>query len=528
MSCPSVYILQHNFTVGDINGNCQSLLMGAKRAQAKGADIVLAPELALSGYTPEDMMLDDDGIMHAVRRALQCLVEQAPLPMVVGLPWRENGCLYNAAALICDNRLQGMYKKNIIPNDSVFYEQRYFIAGDGEPLIFKLAGVSYAIQICADVWNVKQVERVANAKVDWTLCLNASPFSIGKHEQRLQMAADFTRNSGSGLFYCNLVGGQDDLIFDGASFMMNSQGDICGQFPMLQSHEGLICDMQAAIPQINEMIYTALKMGIHDYVTKTGFTGGVVLGLSGGIDSALVAALAVDALGKDKVLAVMMPSPYTSNASLEDAAQIALRLGIEYLTIPIDELMKTMNGVLQSHILPRDNDMTWENIQARLRGQLLMALSNNRDLLLLATGNKSELACGYATLYGDMCGGFAPLKDVVKTKVWELAQYRNNLGEVIPQRVIERAPSAELRDNQTDQQTLPPYEEIDALIESHVEQQPRGQLSQTVNQATTSHFLSLLINSEYKRHQGAIGPRVTARSFGRDWRMPIANRYRYD
>ncbi|MGI9306043.1 MAG: NAD+ synthase [Gammaproteobacteria bacterium] len=529
MSTPAVYMAQRDFAVGDIAGNRQKLLHAAQKAHAAGAAAVLSPELALSGYCPEDMLYDDS-FMEAVERGLpQFAAEAPPLPIVAGLPLREDGRLYDAAALICNGRVRGVYKKVFLPNYSVFDERRYFSSGDNPPLLFESGGVKFAVQICADVWENKQAERAAKTGAAWTLSLNASPFYLGKHRERLAAAAEFVRISGGGLFYCNMVGGQDELIFDGASFAMDQAGKIGGQFPALREYEGAGAEINAKMPEADEAAYESLVMGVRDYAAKTGFARGAVLGLSGGVDSALTAAVAADALGPERVLAAMMPSCYTSAESLEDAAAIARNLGVELLNIPIGGLMKAADDSLSSHMRPRENDATMENVQARLRGMLLMALSNNRGLLLLATGNKSELACGYATLYGDMCGGFAPLKDASKTRVWSLARFRNKRGEAIPPRVISRAPSAELRENQTDEQTLPPYADIDRAIGAHIENGvSRPELARDFNGEFIDRFFNLLAGGEHKRRQGAIGPKITRRAFGRDWRMPVANRYRHD
>lgn len=530
MSLPPVHVVQRDFPVGDIDGNCQTLLAAAARAQQNGAVAVLSPELSLSGYCPEDMLYDHS-FMDAVERALQKIIAEAPpLPLIVGLPWRENGQLYNAAALISGGRLAGVYKKVSLPNHSVFDERRYFTGGDNPPLLFAAGGTAFAVQICADMWEPQQAARAGRVigKADYILQANASPFYVGKHAERLAVAADFVRQAQAGLFFCNVVGGQDELIFDGASFVMDKHGKVHGQFPALTDYEGAADEITAAYPDDNEAVYNALTKGVRDYAAKTGF-GGVLLGLSGGVDSALAASIAADALGGGKVLAVMMPSRYTAALSVEDATAIAGNLGAELLTIPLDPLMDAVGGALQPHLQNRANDVTLENVQARLRGQLLMALSNNRGLLLLATGNKSELACGYATLYGDMCGGFAPLKDLSKTRVWELAAYRNRKSPVIPPRVISRAPSAELRDNQTDQQTLPPYQDIDAAIDAYIERRvSRAQVLQKLGGDFAGNFFNRLAAGEHKRRQGAIGPKVTRCAFGRDWRMPVANGYRYN
>lgn len=522
-------MVQRDFAVGDVGGNRQKLLDAARRAHRDGAAAVLSPELALSGYCPEDMLYDGS-FMDAVERGMESLIaESPPVPMAVGLPLRENGRLYDAAVLVCGGRLLGAYKKVFLPNYSVFDERRYFVSGDNPPLAFESCGASFAVQICADVWETAQAARVAAAKTEWTLSLNASPFYDGKHAERLRMAGDFVRASGGGLFYCNTVGGQDELIFDGASFVMDKTAAVLGQFPAMAECEGGGAEINAKLPEADEASYEAVVMGVRDYAAKTGFARGAVLGLSGGIDSALTAAVAADALGAGRVLAAMMPSRYTSAASLEDAAAIAKNLGVELINIPIDPLADAVEGALAPHMRSRPQDATMENVQARLRGMLLMGLANNRGLLLLATGNKSELACGYATLYGDMCGGFAPLKDADKTRVRALARFRNRRGEVIPPRVLSRPPSAELRENQTDEQTLPPYAEIDRALTAHVENgAARGALEREFSGDFLHRFFNLLAGGEHKRRQSAVGPKLTRRAFGRDWRMPIANRYRHD
>lgn len=529
---PPVFMAQRDFPVGALAENRRAILHSAQNAQRKNAAVLLSPELALSGYCPDDMLCDSS-FMDSVEREFNLLVKNAPpLPIVVGLPWREKGKLYDAAALIRNGKVDGVYKKVCLPNESVFDERRYFFSGDAPPLTFESGGAKFAVQICADVWDCAQAAQVAACGAEYVLSLNASPFYVGKHEARLRAAEKFTRAAAAGLFYCNLVGGQDELIFDGASFFMNKNGNITQQLRAFVADD---CGDEnggdaniAPYPDENDAVYSALVSGIRDYAANTGFRG-AVLGLSGGVDSALTAVVAADALGAKNILTVMMPSRHTSRASLEDAAAIAANIGTELLTISIDPLMDSVYGALSPHLHSRENDITLENVQARLRGMLLMALSNNRGLLTLATGNKSEIACGYATLYGDMCGGFAPLKDVVKTRVWTLAKHRNEKarGEIIPRRVITRAPSAELRDEQTDQQTLPPYEEIDSAVAAHVENgAPFSEWTRKAGRETAIRFLDLLAAGEHKRRQGAPGPKITSRAFGRDWRMPVANRFR--
>ncbi|MDM5148023.1 NAD+ synthase [Candidatus Persebacteraceae bacterium Df01] len=531
MQTPTVLMVQQDFAVGDLTGNQKTLLASAHRAHQAGAAVLLSPELSLTGYCPEDM-LHDSSFLADTKRALQELIAVAPpISIIVGLPWQENGKLFNAAALIQNGRLTGVYKKRNLPNYSVFDERRYFDSDSAsKPLVFSVDECTFAIQICADIWASSMAEQAAQVRaagVNNTLVLNGSPFYLGKLAVRVQEAKNFAAAANCGVFYCNCVGGQDELIFDGASFAINAGGKMLAQFPIMKAHEGSTGDF-FPVQSDEEMLYEAIVMGVRDYAAKTGFNG-VLLGLSGGIDSALVAAVAADALGENNVLSVMMPSPFTSSASKEDATTIALNIGSELLNIPLEPLMESIDAALRPHLYARDNDVTMENVQARLRGQLLMALSNNRNLLLLTTGNKSELACGYATLYGDMCGGFAPLKDLNKTWVWRLARWRNQQKETIPQRVINRAPSAELRDNQTDQDSLPPYEKIDAAIAARMEKNATSaDIARDFGDDFSAQFFRLLQNSEYKRRQAAPGPKLTPCAFGRDWRMPIANRYRHD
>lgn len=539
---PPVYLAQRDFPVGDIAANRAALLEAAQQADRQNAVAAISPELALSGYCPDDMLYDSS-FMDSVERALASLAAEVPSspPMLVGAPWRENGRMFNALVLLRGGKIDAVYKKVFLPNYSVFDERRYFDSGDDPPLMFEAGGNRFAVLICADVWERSLAERVAEQGADFVLAANASPFYAGKHAERLTAAGDFSRRSRAGMYYCNLAGAQDELVFDGASFALNSDGHLMWQAPAFAPACGVPATCRsngeasaepsishAPYPEEMDAVYAALLAGVRDYAAKTGFSG-AVLGLSGGVDSALAAALAADAMGGANVLSVMMPSRYTSQASLEDAAAIAENLGSEILTISIDPLMDAVQTSLAPHLRARDGDVTMENIQARLRGQIVMALSNNRGLLPLATGNKSELACGYATLYGDMCGGYAPLKDVSKTRVWALAAHRNRGGEVIPRRVIERPPSAELRDNQTDQQTLPPYADIDSAIAAHVEgRRPHREWAPALGESMASRFLDLLAGGEHKRRQGAIGPKITSRAFGRDWRMPVANQFRHD
>lgn len=522
-----VFFVQRNFAVGDLAANRRILKESADAAAAAGAEVVLAPELALTGYPPEDL-LNDESFLLAAKNEAECLAlaVNPSLAVVFGLPWREGEKLYNAAVLVRGGRIEAVAKKNRLPNFSVFDERRYFTAGGEKPLIFSVNDNVYALQICQDMWDKRQAQDVRMAAAKHTLCLNASPFSVGKHARRLQAAGEFARRSDSTVYYCHMVGGQDELVFDGASFAVNRQGELLKQFPAMTEATGTIAGDSVDYPDDEDAVYAALVLGLRDFFAKTGFADGVLLGLSGGVDSALVTLIAAEALGGDKITAVMMPSVYTSKASLEDAAAIANNVGANYLEIPLTPLMGAVGESLSPYLQSRSNDPTLENVQARLRGLLLMAVANNRNALLLATGNKSEMACGYATLYGDMCGGFAPLKDVPKTMVWSLAKRYG--GKIIPPRVIERPPTAELRANQTDQDTLPPYEQVDAALSIRLQDGlSAGQRGENFEDGFLNRFFGLLKGAEHKRRQAAIGPRISDCAFGRDWRMPIANRYRH-
>ena len=530
MNAPPVYVAQRDFAVGDIAANRDKLIAASRAAKQKGAAVAVAPELALSGYPPEDMLYDSS-FAAAINRAVEDIAANAEpsVALLFGAPLQNNGALYNCAMLVREGKTEGTYSKAHLPNFSVFDERRYFSEGGGEPLTFAAGGEKFAVQVCEDIWHNAQAARVKESGAAHTLSLNASPFYMGKQTERVQAAAEFARQSQTSVLYCHLVGGQDELIFDGASFAVDKSGKLTAQMPAFDEAEGLMSEHNSEYPASEDaVLYGALVLAVRDYLCKTGFNG-AVLGLSGGVDSALVAVLAADAIGAENVLTVMMPSQYTSRESVEDAAAIASNLKCQHLTLPINEMTTMAQQTLSPHFVKREGDVAMENVQARLRGMLLMALANNRGHLLLATGNKSEAACGYATLYGDMCGGFAPLKDLSKTRVWRLAKHRNIKGEVIPPRVIERAPSAELKPNQTDQDSLPPYDVVDAIVSAHLERRsPREEMRREFDSASLSRVLSLLSSSEHKRRQAAIGPKLTQCAFGRDWRMPVANRFRGD
>lgn len=526
-------ISQINCVLGDLSANSNRILQHAEQARLKGAQLLLTPELSLCGYSPEDLLLRQ-GFYRECASALEELAAKVSgIAVVVGHPHEQDGKRYNAASLLRDGKVTVTYLKHDLPNYSVFDEERYFDHGS-EPCVFELEGFHFALNICADIWEPETARLAHAAGAQVLLVLNASPYAMGKQEARYLAARERITETGMVMVYANMVGGQDELVFDGGSFAMDGQGELTAlacrfeeELLMLEIDKSLYPSGNIA-PSPNEEreVYRALCLGVHDYVTKNRFPG-VLLGLSGGIDSALTLAIAVDALGADKVHAVMMPSPYTAQISLDDARDMVKILDVRYDELSIEEVYAGFSKTLEPAFTGRTPDTTEENLQARIRGTLLMALSNKFGSLVLTTGNKSEMSAGYATLYGDMAGGFAVLKDVSKTLVYRLARYRNSLGNVIPERIITRAPSAELRPDQTDQDSLPPYDVLDAIVECYVEQNlaipeivARGYSEQVVRRV-----VYLVRTSEYKRRQSAVGIRITERSYGKDWRFPITVRY---
>ena len=529
-----IALAQITCTVGDLAGNAARIRAAANRAKAAGATILLTPELALSGYPPEDLLLRDDFYSQS-SVALNSLLDAAHgITLVVGHPLKEGTHRYNAASVLRDGMIEAVYRKQRLPNDTVFDEVRYFTPGT-QACVFEQDNVRFGVNICADVWEQGAACGAAQAGAEVLLVLNASPFHIGKQQERYRVARERIRESGLPMLYCNLLGGQDELIFDGGSFAMNANGELTSQFPALVEDVYLV-EMEGVSPLAGEIapvlsteacVYAALKLGVRDYIGKNGFSG-VLLGLSGGIDSALTLAVAVDALGADKVHAVMMPSEFTAAISLEDARAMVATLGVKYSELPIKPVFDSFLNGLAGEFANLPFDVAEENIQARIRGTLLMALSNKFGRIVLTTGNKSEMAVGYATLYGDMAGGFAVLRDVPKTLVYRLSNYRNGIVPVIPQRVIERAPSAELRAGQTDQDSLPPYDILDAIIEHYVEhdQTPAEIVAAGYNEAEVVRVIRMIDRSEYKRRQAPVGIRITPRAFGKDRRYPITSRFK--
>jgi len=527
-------IAQLNLTVGDIAGNAVRLLAAANEAHAAGTELLLTPEMSICGYPAEDLVLRHD-FTTACEAALHQLAAEAPpgLALIVGYPERSDDGLFNAAALLRSGKVEAVYRKHHLPNHSVFDEQRVFDRGDA-PCVFACGGVKFGLNICGDIWEPGPATRALEAGADWLLVPNASPFHLNKARERHAVARTRLVEAGLPIVYANLVGGQDELVFDGASFAMSAGGEVVVQCPAWR--EGLFyleiagdtCSgPKHALPAEEEAVYEALVLAVRDYVGKNGFKG-VHLGLSGGIDSALTLAIAADALGADKVHAVMMPSDYTASISVEDSRDMVQRLGVRYSEIAIKPIFDAFVGQLAGEFSGRAADTTEENLQARTRGTLLMALSNKFGTLVLTTGNKSEMATGYATLYGDMAGGFAVLKDVSKTLVYRLAKYRNSLFALIPQRIIDRPPSAELRPDQTDQDSLPPYDMLDAILAAYVERDlsARDIVALGYDAAIVRKVIRMVDLAEYKRRQAAPGPRITPRNFGKDRRYPITSKYR--
>ena len=543
----TIALAQLNPTVGDIDGNLTRIRRARDRAAAGGADLVVMSELALIGYPPEDLVLRPS-VVDACHSAIECLVREshnAPA-LIATTPWRDDGRVYNAAIVIDKGTTTRRYKCDL-PNYGVFDEKRVFAPGPmPDPVNFR--GVSIGVPVCEDIWTSAVTTHLARAGAEFFLVPNGSPFETGKFPTRVELARARARETNRSLVYVNQVGGQDELVFDGRSFVVNRAGDlVCSMTGWEESieltrwtreHDGWTCDRGTIDASVDAPAdtYDALVTGLRDYVEKNGFPG-IVLGLSGGVDSALSAAIGVDALGADRVLGVRLPSPFTGQVSMEEAQLIADRLGIRLLTLPIADVMKSAEGGLAPVFEGLPRGVTEENLQARIRGLLLMALSNKFGSMLLTTGNKSEMSVGYATLYGDMCGGFSVLKDIYKTEVYRLSRWRNAnrprlargpAGEVIPERTLTRPPTAELRPNQTDQDSLPPYDQLDAILMGLVEDEKSvDEIAASVApRKVVARVQQMLYTAEYKRRQAPPGVKVSRRSFGRDRRYPITNRYR--
>ena len=550
----AITLAQLNPTVGDVEGNAAKARAARTRAAADGADLVVFPELFLAGYPPEDLVLKP-AFQAACRAAVEALARETAdggPAMLIGTPWVEEGKLYNACALLDGGRIASLRFKANLPNYGVFDEKRVFTRGPvSGPMTVK--GVRVGVPICEDIWLDESedyeniVECLAETGAEILVVPNGSPYARDKNDVRLSVAVARVTESGLPLIYLNEVGGQDELVFDGASFVLNADLSVAAQLPAFaedittlrwtRGDDGWRCSGPVTpVPEGDNADYEACVLGLRDYVHKNGFPG-VLLGISGGIDSALCAAIAVDALGSEQVRGVMLPYRFTAQASLDDAAKLASHLGIRYEGLPIAKAVEGFEAILSDLFAGLPRDVTEENLQARTRGTLLMAISNKTGAMLVTTGNKSEMSVGYATLYGDMNGGFNPVKDIYKTEVFRLAALRNTWkpeaalgpsGEVIPPDIISRPPSAELREDQTDQDSLPPYDVLDAILERLIErEEPLATIVAAGFDRETVARIDRLVNlAEYKRRQAAPGVKVTSRNFGRDRRYPITNRFR--
>ncbi|MDL2337447.1 MAG: NAD+ synthase [Pseudomonadota bacterium] len=552
-----VALAQINATVGDLTGNVAKIVEFSRRAHAQGAQLVVTPELSLCGYPPEDLLLRPAFMQACVKALDDCATALADLPglhVVVGHPHQWGGQVdvrtkshavpqrHNAASVVTAGQVIATYCKRELPNYQVFDERRYFASGRDAglgPVVFEVGGLRFGLAICEDAW-FDEPARSAKAAGAQVLCvLNASPYHLGKVDEREARMGERARDVGLPLLYAHLIGGQDEVVFDGASFAVDATGHIAARAPMFEESL-LLVDVSADkaigvvtdVPCIEAQAWAALVTGVRDYIGKNGFPG-VLIGLSGGVDSALVLAIAVDALGPDRVRTLMMPSPYTADISWIDARDMAQRLGVRYDEISIAPMFASFKQSLATEFAGRSEDTTEENIQARIRGTLLMALSNKFGSIVLTTGNKSEMATGYCTLYGDMAGGFAVIKDVAKTLAYRLCAWKNSQandgkGEVIPIRILTRPPSAELRPDQKDQDSLPEYAVLDEVVERYMEEDQSIEdiVAAGFDRADVERVTRLIKVNEYKRRQAPVGIRITHRAFGRDWRYPITSKFR--
>ena len=523
-----IQIAQFNPIVGDIKSNSMKMLDLIVEADKSGAHLIIFPELSITGYPPEDLLLRE-GFINEVNNEIKNLCSLVPstITILFGAPNQSDNFLFNSAFCIQNNRIAGIYNKQELPNYGVFDEKRYFNSGN-ESFIFECQKTKIGVMICEDQWVDGPIDRLCKSNIDVIVSLNASPFQLSKQSERLNICKKYALKFDLSFIYVNMVGGQDEVVFDGSSFVVNNLGEVTLQLPAFKEMSILHNSSISVIKELceEEVIYSALVLATKDYIQKNSFEGALI-GLSGGIDSALTLAIASDAIGPENVHAVMMPYQFTSVMSLEDSELQASSQGVKFSSIDIHEMVDSYTNSLDKYFENTSKDSTEENIQARVRGTLLMALSNKHHKIVLATGNKSEMAVGYATLYGDMCGGFAPLKDIPKTMVYKLSNYRNTISPVIPERVINRPPSAELAPNQIDQDTLPSYDVLDDILKRFVE------LNQSVNTiAEHGHSLelvnrvtSMILKNEYKRRQSAPGPKVSSNAFGKERRYPMTSRF---
>jgi NAD+ synthase (glutamine-hydrolysing) len=530
-----IALAQINPTVGDLRENSSKIIAAIKKAKASGADIVIFPELALVGYPPEDLLLKPHFVAQNKRYLARIAKASSGIIALVGFIDRKNEKLYNACAVIQDKKVRDVYRKIVLPNYGVFDEKRYFTPGDTLG-VYDCKDFVFSLTICEDVWNPNLITALKGKKLDFLVNISASPFHLGKDLQRERILAGAARSMHASVLYCNLVGGQDEIVFDGASRVFSPQGKILACARKF-SEDFLVFSPQKAVrgrrlgkpgPKEKDEAFSALRLGIYDYVRKNGFKK-VILGISGGIDSAVVASLASLALGANNVYALIMPSRYTSKHTLRDAQTICRNLGIPYSIIDISSIVEIYLNALGRDLGGAKGDKTEENLQARIRGNILMAFSNTFGYLVLNTGNKSEMSCGYCTLYGDMVGGFGVLKDVYKLRVYKLASYINKImgKTVIPASVFKRPPSAELKANQKDSDTLPPYELLDPILKLYVED--NYSLDKIVkagfDRKVVRKVIAMVDSNEYKRRQAAVGIKITPRAFGKDRRMPITNKF---
>ena len=536
----SIVLAQLDLAVGDISGNTKLIIDSCEKAKNQhNADLIIFPELSISGYPPEDLLLHS-GFKRRINDALNSIKDEvAGISALIGFPDYSDDSIYNACAVFRDKEEIVKYRKEALPNYSVFDEKRYFTS-DEQPSVFELKGKKIGINICEDIWHKSAAMKAKESGAEIIIVINGSPYEKDGQSKRENIVKQRALQTDVPIVYLNMIGGQDELVFDGASFVMSKNGEIkyratsfeesmdLFEFELINDECAPIKSNISSKLSVEESVYKALVRGTKDYIEKHNFSG-VVMGLSGGIDSALTLSIACDAIGSDKVRAVMMPYLFTSAMSLEDAQCQADTLNIKYDILPISSLYDSTVDLLQPIFLNSEKDSTEENIQSRARGLLLMAISNKTGSMLLTTGNKSEMAVGYATLYGDMAGGFAPIKDCTKTMVKKLAKYRNMISEVIPNRVIEREPSAELRENQHDSDSLPPYDLLDPILEAFIEKDLSVEeiVERGFERETVTSILEMVKRNEYKRRQAPPGVRISNRAFGRDWRYPITSGYTF-
>lgn len=530
----SIAVAQIDVHVGDVGGNAARIRSARAKAQKLGAKLVVFPELSLSGYPPEDLILRPGFVAACMEEAAKLAVETANGPaIIIGSPWAQAGWVYNAALLLEGGKVAHIQPKRMLPNYGIFDEKRLFAPGEASR-VFRFGGGTYGLMICEDMWYQNVSRDLGRNRPELIIAINASPFESGKLSHRHDVAAAAVAAAGGvPMLYVNMVGAQDDIVFDGGSFAVDAGGEILHQFPEFEECVAMAASAPAAAPLLHEQaVWKALKLALSDYVSKNKFPG-VLLGISGGIDSALAATLAVDALGKERVLGVLLPSKYTSKESNEDALALASSLGIRTVDVPIEQTMQAYNATLAAAMQQaapkqkgwQDNLLIGGNLQSRIRGASLMALSNATGFMLLGTSNKSEVATGYTTLYGDSCGGYAPLKDIYKTQVYALARWRSAESPVMPERSFTRPPTAELAPGQKDEDQLPPYADLDAILLRLIEgRQAVAEIVQAgFKQALVEKVANMVRTSEYKRRQMPPGAKVSPMLFGRDWRYPLTN-----